>query len=271
VPDLSSHHLSRKQTVDLVSRWIRQQTPVAVVRFLEGEGRLLAADPNDERSMRVAIRKLRRQTGLTFSPGEMLKVKSLVMEALDRADILGIRSNGSFHPEHQAWIDLIARIYENRVSEGREPAYLGSCLLKHDLYAALPTLLHGQTRLSVVSCRNLKPVMESDFGIKNVTVYQTPSQYVMRDVDDDYEAKLHGVPIWPDFYYDLKSRLKVHDRGEVFLVGAGLFGKGLCIDIRSQGGIALDMGSVLDKMANKTTRGRNRPDSRPFPKTPKIV
>ena len=42
-----------------------------------------------------------------------------------------------------------------------------------------------------------------------------------------------------------------------FLVGAGIFGKDLCIRIRELGGIALDMGSCLDLMAGKVTRGPN--------------
>jgi hypothetical protein len=60
---------------------------------------------------------------------------------------------------------------------------------------------------------------------------------------------------------ELEKRLAVRSRGEVFLVGAGLFAKHLCITIRDQGGIAIDIGSSLDAMAGKTTRRWNSEDA----------
>jgi hypothetical protein len=266
-----SRLLSRKQTVRLVAKWIEERKPAAVVRFLEGEGRLLAADPADDLSMKVAMKKLRRQTGLTFSAREVLKVKSLVLKALDEADVLGIRPGRNFPDKHQAWMELIANVYADRVRHGRQPAYLAHCLIRHDLYEALPVLLKGQHRVSVASCRNIRPKLETHYGIPDVAVYQIPSQYVMRDVDDDYEARLHDVPIWPAFYRQLQSDIEVRERGEIFLIGAGLFGKELCIRVRELGGIALDMGSNLDQMVSKITRGESKPKHRPPPREPKVV
>ena len=106
----------------------------------------------------------------------------------------------------------------------------------------------------------MKARIQADYGVQDVRVFQVPSQYITRKVDDEYEAALHGVPIWPAFYERLHAELTVRRRGEVFLVGAGLFGKGLCIRVRELGGIALDLGSCLDGMADKVTRGVNRPE-----------
>jgi hypothetical protein len=267
----NSFSLSRRQTVRLVIECIAEQTPIAVVRFGEGEGRLLAADPTDEVSVRVAIRKLRRQTGLTFSEKEMLKVKALVMTALDEADVVGLGVNAKFADEHREWGDRIADIYEQRVALGRKPARLAHSMLNSDLYRELPTLLSEQEQVSIISCRDLASSLEANYGPTDVAVYQVPSQYVVRDVDGEYEAALHDVPIWPDFYRDLRARVVVRQPGEVFLVGAGLFGKELCIRVKELGGIALDMGSTLDAIVNKVTRGKKRPQFRPFPEVPRTV
>lgn len=221
--------------------------------------------------MDIAIRKLRRQTGLTFSREEMFKVKALVMNALDEADVLGLRVSASFADEHKEWGKRIAQVYGDRVERGRKPAYVTHCLVNSDLFKALPTLLEEQRQMSVVSCRDVKPTLEADYGASDVGVYQVPSQYVVRDVDGSYEAPLHDVPIWPEFYRGLRDQIEVRSRGEVFLVGAGVFGKDLCVRIRDLGGIALDMGSTLDKMASKVTRGKRRPTFRPFPETPRRV
>jgi hypothetical protein len=89
-------------------------------------------------------------------------------------------------------------------------------------------------------------------------VYQIPSQFIVRDVDSEYESALHGVPMWPTFYQELTSRIVVRQKGELFLVGAGLFGKYLCIHIKRHGGIAVDIGSQLDKLVGLSTRSRGK-------------
>jgi len=267
----ASARLSRRQTVRLVAGCVRTRTPIAAVRFGEGEARLLAADPADPVSMRAAIRKLRRQTGLTFSPEAMLKVKALVTTALDEADVVGLLTSASFSDEHKQLGELIASIYAERLRQGRRPAYVAHSLFNSNLRDELPALLADQRLLSVVSCRDVGPVLRAEHDLEDVAVYQVPSQYVVRDVDGPYEEALHGVPIWPNFYRRLRDEIRVRERGEIFLLGAGLFGKELCIRVRDLGGIALDMGSTLDGIAQKVTRGRNRPAFRPFPEIPRRV
>jgi hypothetical protein len=263
--------LSRRQVVRLVRRHVAERSPLSVVRFGEGEARLLAADTANPGSVKAAIKKLRRQTGLTFSADEMFKVREQVIWALDEADVVGLRTSASFAEEHIELGERIAEIYDARVARRKKPAHVTHSLVNNDLRNALPELLGEQERLTVVSCRDIGPVLEADYELAEVTVHQVPSQYVVRDVDGPYEAALHDVPIWPDFYRRLEEEIAVRQRGEVFLVGAGLFGKGLCIRIRDLGGIALDMGSTLDGIARKVTRGDGRPAFRPFPETPRVV
>ena len=257
--------LSRAELVKRTAEWIREQTPVAIVRFGEGEGRLLTADPSDAQSMKVAARKLRRQSGIMFPPQDVLKIKSQVLRAFDEADVIGIRGSDSFNDEHKMWVERIERAYDERLAQGRRPAHVSHCLLNNSLRDALPTLLEEQRRISVISCRDLKPYLAAECGIDDVRVFQVPSQYIVREVDGPYESTLHDVPIWPEFYENVRASLSVRAPGEVFLVGAGIFGKELCIRVRDLGGIALDLGSSLDKMADKVTRGPNKPEPYPLP------
>ncbi len=253
-------NISKKRVPKLTMSWVREGVAAAAVRFGEGEGRLLVARREDPQSVQVAINKLRRQTGLILTPEEVFEVKALVMNALDEADLVGIRGSASFSDEHLLWVDRIERIFSERLAGGREAAHVSHCLFNNELRDALPTLLAGQQQISVISCRDVKHVMERDFGVPDVSVYQVPSQYIMRRVDDSYEAALHDVPIWPDFYRRLRADIRVRHPGEIFLVGAGVFGKDLCIRVKELGGIALDLGSCLDGLAGKVTRGPKRPE-----------
>lgn len=240
--------------------WLRQRlercAPAAAVRFGDGEARLLTADQDDAEAIDGAIVRLEVQAGLSPSPAEVLEIKALLALAFDEADVLGIGVERSL-VAHKQWMDRLADLYAERLAEGRRPAALAHCLLSHQVLDDLPELLAGR-RVSAVSCRDLKPILESEWGLADVAVYQVPSQYASRDVDGAYEAALHHTPIWPDACERVRAELTVRERGEVFLVGAGLFGKDLCIRIRDQGGIALDMGSALDRLAAKITRGPRR-------------
>src|SRR5262245_13004963 len=133
--------ISRKQTVRLVRRRIAERTPTAVVRFGEGEARLLTADPDDLPSVRLAVRKLQKQTGLTFSTDEVLKVKALLEVALDGADVVGLGVSPRFSAEHKLWAERIAAIYGQRQAHRDKPTHLTHCMLNDDLERALPSLL----------------------------------------------------------------------------------------------------------------------------------
>jgi hypothetical protein len=249
-----SFDISPAEVVGFLLQCVRNKKPCAVVRFGEGESRLLEAKLSDKFSMEEASRKLKRQTGLNFPALETLKIREMVLHALDEADVVGIRGDASFNPEHSKWMDRIEKIFERRVLDGRKAVLIAHCFVNYAISAALNDILRDQKNLSIVSCRNLKDFFEKEHNIENVAVYQIPSQYIKRKVDDDYEISLHNTPIWPDFYKGLLASIRVREPGEIFLVGAGLFGKELCIHVKNQGGIALDMGSTLDKMANKATR-----------------
>lgn len=251
--------MPRRDVVGLVRQWIAAKRPAAVVRLGEGEGRLLVADASDDASMDVARRKLKRQTGIRFRNRDILAIKRTLERALDNADIVGILADASFNEEHLAWQQRIEEIARQRCSGPPGERYITHCLVSGNLRDALPELLAGHDRLSLVTSRNLQARFEQEYSITDVKLYQIPSQYIMRDVDDEFEARLHGVPIWPEFCLELYRSIRVREAGEVFIVGAGVFGKGLCIEIREQGGIALDLGSTLDGLAHKPTRGPNKP------------
>jgi Transposase, Mutator family len=252
-----SSPMSKQVFINWLRRQVGKRTPAAVLRFADGELQLFEADPGNEESMQVAIGKLQKETGLRFSERDVLEVKALLELAYDEADVLGIHFDNPLEQAHRTRLDALAALYAERVSAGRRSVPLAHCMLSHQILDDLPAMLAGHS-VSAISCRDLKPVLEAEWGAEDVIVYSVPSQYMVRDVDGDYEAALHDVPIWPDVHARICSELTVREPGEVFLVGAGIFGKDLCIRVRDRGGIALDMGSALDRIAGKMTRGPER-------------
>src|ERR1044072_2552037 len=249
--------LAKEELVQWLQRRLEERAPAAVVRFGDAEARLLLADADDERSIADAAHKLEIETGLSFSLKSVLEIKALVALAFEHADVLGIRFTDRAPDDRRMWMNKLAALHEEHLRAGRPPAALAHCLLGYDILDDLPGLLAGRP-VSVITCRDVKSTLEGDWGVVDVVTYQVPSQHLVRDVDGAYEGSMRSVRIWPDAHSRVCSELLVRERGEVFLIGAGLFGKDLCIRVRDQGGIALDLGSALDHIAGKLTRGPER-------------
>lgn len=248
------------QTEEL-AEWLKQRVvsrePTAAVRFGDGEARLLLTREGDRKAVDDMALELQGQAAILFAPEETLQIRRQVSYAFDRADVLGILPGKVDLERRRAWMEKLRGLYDERVAAGRRPVELAPCIFGMELLEDLLELIPGR-RMSVVSCRDLKPVLESRWGMEDIVAYQVPSQYARRYVDGAYEAAMHHVPVWPDAHRKVASELTVRERGEVFLVGAGMFGKDLCIEIRDRGGIAIDMGSALDRFAGKVTRGPSR-------------
>jgi len=238
-------------------RWLRRRVasrvPAAVVRFGDGEVRLLEAGAGDDESMRAAMEQLERDAGGGFAPATALDVKATLAHARDRADVLGILVIDPLSAGQMTWTKRLANLHAERLAAGNPPEALARNALHHEILAELPEILAGRP-VSVISCRDVKPVIEARWGLDDVAIYQVPSHHASREFDGAYEAALHDVPIWPDAHERVRAELTVREPGEVFLVGAGLFGKDLCVLARERGAIAIDMGAALDHVAGKVTR-----------------
>jgi hypothetical protein len=60
---------------------------------------------------------------------------------------------------------------------------------------------------------------------------------------------------FPLVYNDIVSNLRRESQqGRVWIVAAGILGKRYCAEVRAQGGVALDVGSIVDGWLGKATR-----------------
>lgn len=246
--------LSKAEAVNWLRRRLQAAEPAAAVRFGDTEARLMTAMPSDDGAMQMWNEMLGREGGLSLLPRELLEVRARVRFAYSQADVLGILPRKQPTGDHRALMESLLEPNTDAHSVGKPAPLIASCMVGYQLLADLPGLLKG-VRVSVISCRDVKPVLEERWGLEDVAVYQVPSQYECRDVDGAYEATMHDVPIWPDAHNRVSAKLTVRETGELFLVAAGVFGKDLCIQVREQGGIAVDMGSAIDRLAGKVTRG----------------
>lgn len=117
---------------------------------------------------------------------------------------------------------------------------------------ALERLIRSQKRIHLITCLpEAGDRLRRHFGLEEVVIHRVPGE------------KAHALQLgigamighhFPGRFQELINELSADQRGELFLVAAGLLGKFYCRRIHESGGVALDVGSVVDQWMGKPTR-----------------
>ena len=100
-------------------------------------------------------------------------------------------------------------------------------------------------RLTVISCLDELPArIREKFGIDDIELIKIPSETYAPHLYG--ETKLRRSLHYPHAFWPVIERLSVPHDGRVFLIAAGTFGKYYATVIKRHGGIALDLGSLVD-------------------------
>lgn len=130
-----------------------------------------------------------------------------------------------------------------------------------DLYRSL---FRELSAVSYISCHELDGFLLQRFGLRVQRKYRIPAEHAWRTFFGHDESASESF--YPTVFNRIMAEL-APEPGEVFLVGAGIAGKLLCERIRERGGIALDLGSVMDLWAGFATRRAESGDFRFDPST----
>lgn len=264
-----SQLLNANQAFLKIREAVKARTPFSFIRIGDGEGVLLSLS---ERSWIQDIEYLSSHFGSTeVTFGDLLRLRDSLRQVLNDANLLGIRedilscrlepelvfgSSESLEREVKARFALrhvdrhlptagcrrlaltnlaLAELNPSPNSSFTSAWAHWDFLLSGDLYR----LLRTQRVIGLITCHgSVAALIETLFPLR-VVQYQVPDMFASA------EAKIPGAH-FPQRFERLRSELHVDRPGMVFLVGAGICGKVYCHWIKERGGIALDMGSVLD-------------------------
>lgn len=113
-----------------------------------------------------------------------------------------------------------------------------------------PKLFKDHDEVACITCRDVKGLLRDKLGFKEINMLYTPPQ--VRPFKGPVMTKDKH---YPTIYQRVKPWIEsVHPKGKLFLVGAGGMGKVYSMWIKEAGGIAFDIGSVLDGWAGVNTR-----------------
>lgn len=257
--------------VELVRSKMFAGEPFSLVRIGDGEAACLPYEPYlDWLAKGDAIEREKIWWGKPLTPAQRGRMTRLVFNAIWSADCIGIPTASRFlrelRLEENDRLDrgltgrglraILHCLEHHKVfrGAGASSPIFTSCHLHQDLerWQLYPALLEGARRIALVSCHaELAGFVEKKYGVKVESSLVLPPDRVSAPAmgDRPFDRRL-----LPDILDEVVDRMKNLPRGSLVLVGAGYLGKWLIDVARTQGGVALDVGSVFDYWLGLTTR-----------------
>ena len=252
-------NVSPSSVSEIIYECVYFKNPLLVVRYGDGEA-ILVENKNQGRVDGI----FKRQLNVVLNEKHVKVIQKNLIETLNESDILGVFDYTKSLPGYWGKGEKI--IEEN-------------CFIKTDIFALVDfpwTFLTGWEKkesyydkllkdlddLYIISSRDLSMGFSKRFGVKKVTTLLIPPEILFEQI------KPRAIAHYPQRFNEIKNEIKALGdlHGKLMLYGAGIVGKIYGLWWKQAGGVAVDVGSVLDFFAGKQTRGKgcdcNSKDSR---------
>jgi len=249
----------------LLRKAISEKTPFSLIRLGDGEGNFLPYHKSftaEQSKDQFRIQQIWwKQT--KFNDENVDEVVNLFRESLDNADILGIVPQRILFQNHNKLsIDnkdlhsvrgnLAVSTYIKKNISPSLKAYTSSKIhVDLESWNLYQYILQDTDELYVISCHHeIDLYIKNVLGIEKTHLIHIPSEKRYQGTFGYVEENNH----FPDRYNEILEVLKSIRPGSVWLVAAGFLGKIYCDTIKKHGGIAIDVGAVIDLWAGHYTR-----------------
>jgi hypothetical protein len=245
--------------------------PYSLIRLGDGEGLNLLLSVADESKFGVLYRRGRIEFHNIWYGGQNLAenpsfVSELrrVQSAYENADCLSIIQDGGIRHEYAIGsprgipaLNNMTRFLESRrlKSDQRFTLCEANIHRRFLLSGFLSDLLAARRFVGLISCyADLPRRLRETFSIERISLVQTGGELKARESEHgNAESSTSGEQFLSD-HHETLGKLGDIEAGELYLVAAGIFGKIYCDIIKRNGGIAIDIGSVVDIWMNVATR-----------------
>ena len=274
--------LAAGDVADLIERHVKGKIPFCLIRLGDGEGNLL--DFAHARAEDLAY--FEQHFGDGVCEPTIVEIKDNLTAAIGAADLIGLRDDAWLAPAIAASLDenaddflekfhsafplraaeredidgyaakRIFRLYK-WIGTGGLPAGAAVCSqwICYDLarLGFWERLIVGCGSIGLIHCSPTLPdAICGELGV-DVESFPVPDKAV-HQAQWRHHAASAGAVHYPDAFAKVCDRLRRPWSGRVFLVGAGLVGKKYLQLIKANGGIALDVGALLDAWDGRATR-----------------
>jgi glycosyltransferase GT-like protein len=234
------------ELVRLVNSAIAEKRGFSLVRLGEGEGTLLARSGDDD-SGDLSTKLCEWFGPQHFSNLDLDAIAEMIRAAVASADVLGLPTAAQAE-KHAGYRRVFTALEGSDLWRADQPKCDANMHWYLQFSAAIASLLRKRESVGVIGCRDLETELKQTFEIRSIRVLLVRGE----------EAHQGSVaePHWPNGFSFVKEQLQGLFPGTIFLIGAGPLGKIYCHMVKANGGIALDIGSLLDSWAGIASRIR---------------
>ena len=259
--------MQQREYGPFVAEACRKKTAFSLIRLGDGEGSCIMLDPADEESF-GALYALNRQNRISvwfgadfkWQTNGFLQSCAELPGAIDEADLLAIPDAGWLRHSYQisSTTGIPSLVNILRLLLSRDPSLPKLRLCTHAAHVELyqhgymEKIIRTAKNVSVVSCLpDLPAALKAGFDLNTASLFQIPGEHGSRKALG--EAVDFGTH-YPDAFERLTADLSVPHGGKLFLIAGGFLGKLYASTIRRHGGVALDIGSLVDSWMGRKTR-----------------
>jgi hypothetical protein len=260
--------MSTEEVAAQINAAMDEKRGFSLIRMGDGEGAFTKVDAEDEARYANLYRWMRRDWekalfGETFDArgtGYASLVDTLLDVSLEQ-DIVGV--------PYAAWVDHeyaissargipcvlnVHRAYLAAAARGQRRPFVCDQRIHIELHnhGFVEPILRRAGSVGVISCHSALPdKMKAAFDLTDVELFKIPGEkYTSGLRDQDQMSGEH----FPFVFWDIVRRLSVPHEGRVFMIAAGTLAKFYADVIKRHGGIALDLGSLVDGWLNISSR-----------------
>lgn len=260
----SPHYIWEEDIVRRIVQALEGRRGFSLVRLGDGEGAFLRISDEDEVRFAHLYRRNRQDRARVWFDGEIdldasgfTRTAAGLADVIRNADVVGLPPVSWIEHEYRivSPISLSCLVNVIRAMPALDTGQ-GLCtqLIHRSLHhnGQLAALLRGRARIGLIACHPDAPdLLARGFGIGEVVFHRIPGEKL--------NAALLGPAAvagrhYPDRFTALMQDLSQPLAGELFLVAGGLLGKIYCDRIKRSGGVAIDIGSLIDAWLGAPTR-----------------
>jgi hypothetical protein len=263
----SYRHAAASEVGSEIIRALQMRRPFALIRLGDGEGSCINLGPEDESAFdRLYSRNRRELTAMWFGldfPWDDSSFRRLVRRLPSTAlgvDYVGLPYEGWIEHEYRIasvrGIPTLINIHRAFEALDQPKKTVRSCsqLIHVELARSgwLPRIIRAAGHVSIISCLpEIVALIRDRADIADIEFYRIPGEQGSRAaLGDEITAGQH----FPNGFDEVMGRLERPHQGRLFLIAGGVLGKFYAAKVKQFGGVAVDVGSVVDAWAQRMTR-----------------
>lgn len=261
-----NRYISKECLIDWTRAALRDKRGFSMIRLGDGEGAFCRISSEDEQRFQNLYRYCREDRARVWFNGEIDLIKSGftdtafgLRQAMYDADVLGLPYRSWVEHEYKFCSPTGITCLVNALRLAQVPTVdRGQSWTTQQIHAELlqsnllENLVRDHKEISLISCMTDAPqALKQAFQLDHVEFYRIPGEKAhVHLLGNDAGEGRH----FPDRFNSLCNELSQPLHGRLFLVAGGILGKLYCTRIKQSGGVALDVGSIIDAWMGRLTR-----------------